>query len=1013
MSRNPNNIAPPINEQTRSLMRNLPDPESARFFHEQFVAEHPRAARQLARDAALLSDVLALAAWSPLLATTLQQQPEHVAWLARERADTQVRTAEAFGESLARFALTHTQVSPAVLLSRFRRRELLGIYLHDIRRLHSVVETTEQLSNLADAILAYALDLARQELDNRHGAPLAADERGRTTAATFCVVALGKLGSRELNYASDIDLLFLYSDDGETSGAGERGATSNREYFNKLAEKIAQLTGRPAGEGAAYRVDLRLRPHGRDGALSCSLAEALRYYQQTAQAWELQALIRARAAAGDAALYARFADGVRGRIYTQASSIEQALLNVRLAKQKIDSQHERDARGFNVKLGRGGIREIEFIAQALQLAHGAHDTWLQHAPHTLVSLGRLADRVLVTEAERADLSDAYAFLRCLEHRLQMEHGLQTHVLPDDPQKRALVARRMGFAGEMNALASFDHALEHHVASVRAAFARVFGNATATTPGDVPRRGMENPLAAGESQLRAAATAARPEFGVEADAETAAWRAAAALLAPRFDWEHADDVAAVRVEQIFKLLRAAAQQSLNARRAATLTARVAASLGKSNLQITLTETDLRALVRLCGASELFGEMIESSPALLEVLTQGRENADTIAVERDYRAMLRAAIDREKTYGAELCALRRAWAQLLLERGTRDAAGEMTLRESNEFQTALATAAINAAYLIARRELARRYGKLAAGPRLAVFGLGRLGSGGMDYGSDLDLVLIYDPLVPSPLARHTHDEAYARIAELMTTALSSLTRDGYLYRVDLRLRPDGRNGPLVRGSQSFLNYLRDSTNVWEWLAYVKLRAAGGDLELGTIVEREARRLIHERALAADPEELRQETRRVRERLERERGAGRGARYTDIKFGAGGMLDVYFATRYLQLRDDVRDEGDDRSTPTTLERLRRAGSVTEEDYRALSDGYALLRRLDHFLRLIAGRSSHLPAAPDHPLLRDLARLAGHDSPAVLTGDLAAHMTAIRVAYDRITKPDREEGARTRRPC
>src|SRR6185295_12440521 len=250
----------------------------------------------------------------------------------------------------------------------------LRIYLHDVRRAHTLVETTEELSNLADAILDYALSFARQDLDNRYGAPLH-DERGRIATADFCVIALGKLGSGELNYASDIDLVYVYSDDGETAGTkddtGERGKLSNREYFIKLSEAISKLVGHPAGEGAAYRVDLRLRPHGRDGALACSLDEAVKYYRSSAQAWERQALIRSRAAAGSNSLFAKFAAAVESQIYRSEVSVSDALASVRLAKQKIDRSVAARHAGFNVKLQRGGIREIEFIAQALQLAHGA------------------------------------------------------------------------------------------------------------------------------------------------------------------------------------------------------------------------------------------------------------------------------------------------------------------------------------------------------------------------------------------------------------------------------------------------------------------------------------------------------------------------------------------------------------------------------------------------------------------------------------------------------------------
>src|SRR5258707_6226141 len=277
-----------------------------------------------------------------------------------------------------------------------------------------------------------------------------------------------------MNYASDIDMVFLFSDEGLTSTGGSRGQITNREHFVKLAESLLRVVSEPTGEGAAYRIDVRLRPHGRDGALACSLEEATRYYDQTAQDWELQALIRARAAAGSQTLYARFAQRVMGRIFQSEISVPGALTNVRLAKQKIDWQREREEKGFNVKLGRGGIREIEFIAQALQIAFGGRDPWLR-APHTLISLGRLAERGLIGEAELSQLSDAYHFLRALEHRLQMEHGLQTHSVPIDRERRELLARRMNYSGA-GALSDFEGALATHVANVSAAFDRVFAQA---------------------------------------------------------------------------------------------------------------------------------------------------------------------------------------------------------------------------------------------------------------------------------------------------------------------------------------------------------------------------------------------------------------------------------------------------------------------------------------------------------------------------------------------------------
>jgi [glutamine synthetase] adenylyltransferase / [glutamine synthetase]-adenylyl-L-tyrosine phosphorylase len=1018
---------PAPDEKTESLIRGLPDPDGARRFYERVTAGGARAARAFGRDEGLLADALALAAWSPLLATTLEQQPDYLGWLARERANARVRTAEELGESLARFALTHTQDSAQLLLARFRRRELLRVYLHDIRHATALVETTEELSNLADAVLGYALSLARQELENLHGTPQSRDERGRKTPAALAVVALGKLGSRELNYSSDIDLLFLYSEDGETSGAGERGAVSNREFFCKLAGRVARVVGSTAeGEGAAYRVDLRLRPHGRDGALAVSLAEALRYYHTSAHAWELQTLIRSRASAGSQGLFARFSEGVRARVYRHDETVPQALAHVRLAKQKIDRFHAEESRGFNVKLGRGGIREIEFVAQALQLAHGGRDAWLQ-APHTLISLGRLAERGLVTERERSELSDAYNFLRTVEHRVQMEHGLQTHAVPEDPARRELLARRMHFAPP-RAVAEFDAALAGHTDAVSRAFRRVFDvgdegrvevnvepaasvvgrkpageSPQAETAGadvravgagsaQVAEEAGGNRTAGGSGRTSAVWEAASEEHGERALAALA--RGAAAVFARRLapGEDGGAEFEGAELEGVERLLREEASRSLNQRRALQLVARVAASSGKSAESFPLTTGMLRELVRLCGASEFFGEMLTANPALIP---SAASRAASVAA-RDQRALLRAAVDGERTFGGELAALRRAWTHIVVEIGARDVAGELTRAQSNSLQTSLAAASINVALLVARREMARRFGRFAAGPRLAALALGRLASGGMDYGSDLDLVMVYDEAAPSPVRGLTCEQAYARMVELVVNALSSFTRDGHLYRVDLRLRPDGKNGPLASSSRAFVEYLSTRAEAWEWLAHVKLRAVAGDQEFGRAVEARARAAVHEAATRAGAVALAAETRRVRARLERERGS---ARAVDIKYGPGGMLDVYFAARFAQLRDRLPDEGEDRSTRATLARLRDAGSIGAEEFEALGAGYALLRGLDHSLRLIVGRSTRLPAAEDHPVLGDLARLAGHEGVPPLTRELSARMAAVRAAYERIT--------------
>ena len=943
------------------LLRDLPDQNGARLFIERLAKEQPRAHQNLLKRPALLADVLALAAWSPLLATTIEQNTEYISWLSRERSDPRVRTTDELKESLARFALTNSSLTPQVLLARFRRRELLRTYLHDIRRSQTLVETTEELSNLADAILDYALSLARQDLDNRYGLPRRVDDRGRSATAEFCVIALGKLGSFELNYASDIDLVFLYSDDGTTSGTGARGEVSNREYFVKLSETIARIVGHSGGEGAAYRVDLRLRPHGRDGALACSFDEAIRYYMRSAQDWERQALIRSRAAAGSAELFAQFKEAATPHIFRPDVSVSGALESVRLAKQKIDRQVEKKS-GFNVKLGRGGIREIEFIAQALQLAHGGRDEWLR-VPHTLVSLGRLADRGFITQDERSELSDAYDFLRTLEHRLQMEHGLQTHTVPEAFETQQLVARRMGFSSAKDFLVT----LKAHALNVRTTYERLFSPVEQTS----------------EVVVEDGAQITR---NVSTDT-------ALAMEAARVFCERMDESWTGKLKQLAALLLTLAAKSLNPHRALLQASRIAASLAKTDKRLVITEHNLATLMQLSGASDPFAERIGANPALIASLGA----PVTTVLQRDYRALLRAAVDAERSFPAELAALRLQWSELLTEIGALDVVNDLSIYEANSLQTELAIASMNVAYLIARREMARRHGSFSGGPRVCFFGLGRLSTGGMDYGSDLDILITYDSLVPSPIKTLTQDETYSRLVELMIAALSSITRQGYLYRVDLRLRPHGKNGPLVTSSEGFLDYLREESAPWEWLAYSKIRAVGGDLELGKMVETHARHRIHANAVKLDSNELKAVTRHVRERLEKEKGSRGRQKGTDIKYGPGGMLDVYFAARYLQLRDEVIDEGDDRSTAFTLERLREEESLSEEDFSVLSNGYSLLRSVDHNLRLITRRTTRLPD-PNHLDAKDVATRVGFESANDLQETLTEQMRAIRETYNRI---------------
>lgn len=881
------------------LLRDLPDTGAVVQFVRRFEETQPSAFKKLLKNEALLSDVITLVAYSPLLATTLQQNPEHISWLNRRRNDKGVRGKDELLESLARFSLTNSSLEHHVMFARFRRRELLRIYLADIRRQLTVAEITEELSNLADAILESALRIARQELDNRFGSPQETDERGRHRMATFCIVTLGKLGSKELNYASDIDLLFLYSEEGETSGTGNRGKVTNREYFVKLSELIVKLIGQQSGEGATYRVDLRLRPHGRVGPLAMSVADTVRYYSIEAADWERQVLIRSRSGAGDAQLFTEFTRQIRPSVYAETQSVGSALRSVRRSKQQIDLKHI-NSKGFDAKLGKGGIREIEFIAQALQLAHGGRDQWLR-VSHTLISLGRLADRGLLTETERSQLSDAYDFLRRLEHVLQMENGLQTHLVPDEPVRRGLVARRMGCKD----VDEFNIAIERHSGNVNQVFRRIFSD--------------EN-IESSESFAGSVEVAFAEPIGD--------------TVAVNGDWQSDP-----RSDDILEFL--------------------------TNL----------------------------SPRFREF--HGIYSALEITVDKaDYSALLMAAMRDQRSIGDRLAVLRHEWKKQIITIAALDAASLIDLGESKRRQTMLAEASIEAALEVARIEMGNRIGEPIDTLGLAVMGLGKLGGAGIDFDSDLDLVLIFDHEgsdIPGDL---TALEFYSRAAEVFINALSSYTRDGNLYRVDLRLRPHGKNGPNVISLSSFESYMREDAAIWELLAFVKLRAAGGG-KFAKKVEEMISSVVHRRGTEIPAADIAGETRRIRFRLEKERAAGSDV---NIKYGPGGMLDIYFAIRFLQLRDNIPDVDGSRSSGTILDKLLAKGSLSAHDHEALRSGYDFLSSLDHAMRLINGRSHVLPHAGTSLIRKIVARLR-FDSVSDFHQQLSLHRIAIREAFDSIT--------------
>ena len=423
------------------LLAGAPDVDKAVFYLDRLRDESPAAFIRIASSPAALRCAVGIFSHSKFLSDAVMRNPERILQVANSGSFYRVLTAEEYAERLFEFLGKDAQGVPqAVDLARFRRRQLLRIVLRDALGVAALSDVAAELSNLADAVLDVAYRRIREEFVARHGEPRMADGR----PCGLSVISLGKLGGQELNYSSDIDLMFVYGGNGETDGAARIG---NKEFYKKVANQYTALLSSYTADGQCYRVDLRLRPDGSLGEICISEEGAEAYYGQRARDWEKQMLIKARISAGEPEPGQALLDFVEPLIY-QSSLDFGAVEAVSESRQRInETVRARRARqgGLDIKLTPGGIRDIEFLVQCLQRLHGGREPWVRHGG-TMLALFRLRDKGLLSGVEYARLASAYEFLRRLEHRLQFDEDLQTHTLPTDLDALDLLARKMLPAG---------------------------------------------------------------------------------------------------------------------------------------------------------------------------------------------------------------------------------------------------------------------------------------------------------------------------------------------------------------------------------------------------------------------------------------------------------------------------------------------------------------------------------------------------------------------------------------
>ena len=845
----------------------------------------------------------------------------------------------------------HARIAPALdkvatepelmeCLRRVRRREMVRIAWRDIGGLDDFEDIVADTSALADAIVSCTLNTLDAWQQARLGTPV--DEHG--CAQRMLVLGLGKLGAEELNFSSDIDLIFAYPSRGDTRG-GKRN-TTNEEYFQRLGRSLIKVLSERTDEGRVFRVDMRLRPFGASGPLAMSFAALEQYYQTHGRDWERYALVRARVVAGDreggCALLERLFPFVYRR-YLDFGALE----SLRDMKRMITEETKRKGMADNVKLGTGGIREVEFTVQAFQMVRGGREPRLRQR-RTLPVIAELGELRYLPEHAVDDLSRAYRFLRTLEHRLQQVADRQTHTLPEDVTGRGIVAAGMGLPD----WTSLERVVKSHRMRVSSHFDQVLGP---VDPGDgADNEGIRAAWATETDDEEGHAHMAAIGFE-DADA-VGAWDQVKHLR-DAYNIRMMDERGRARLDRLMPdLLRAVAGQPDPVITLARV-GRILETVARRSVYLALLcerRLALSQLVQLCRASPWIARRIERHPVLLDELLDPRSlyaplDGAALMVELERRMDNVAAHDTER----EMEVLRQFKHANTLRVAAADVARAIPLMVVSDHLTAIAEVSVREALGISTRDLDERFGEPyyeSGGKRhrapFAIIGYGKLGGIELGYGSDLDLVFIHGSTGEDQVTRGAksvdNDLYFGRLAQRVIHFLSTRTADGVLFEVDPRLRPHGTSGVLVMSIDGLTHYLKEEAWTWEHQALVRARVVAGDRELRRLFESLRREVL---LLERDPAELRDKIREMRARMRAELDRASPSTF-DIKQGAGGVADIEFMVQYAALRwaHELGDYLGFTDNIRLLEGLGKLGLIAPQDVRLLTDAYRTYRARVH---------------------------------------------------------------------
>jgi glutamate-ammonia-ligase adenylyltransferase len=832
-------------------------------------------------------------------------------------------------------------------LRRLRRRVFLHTLFRDLTGRASLGEVIGAVTRLAEVALAAAVAVHSARLAEVHGTPIGADSGA---PQTLIVIGMGKLGGGELNVSSDIDLVFVYPEEGDTAGPR---ALANREFFDRLGRQVIAALHDVTADGYVFRVDMRLRPYGDSGPLTVSFAALEHYLISQGRAWERYAWLKARPLTGDR--HDALEDLVTPFVYRKYLDYD-AYEGLRDVHRQIREQERRRDYAGNVKLGAGGIREIEFIAQAMQIVRGGREPALR-VRGTLPALSALAERKLLPQSAGAALVDAYRFLRNVEHRLQYRDDRQTQQLPEDPAERALLAEAMECAGPE----SFERALARHRRHVESQFALVLGDNAAAPDAKREANGFaalwDDPVADDISQARLAAAGFADPGGLlsalRRARESKRYAQLPALSQQRFD------------RLVPSVLAVAARERVPGADPQTVFLRLFAlleSIARRSAYLALVVEHpplLPRLAHLMGASAWAAEYLTRHPILLDELLDAR----VLLEEPDWSAW-RAELDRlldvqAGDFERQMDALRHFQHAQTFRLLAQDLAGRLSVERLADHLSALAD-------IILAATLARCWTQMPdadAPPRFAIIGYGKLGGKELGYASDLDLVFLYD-VDPDASDADALQERYVRFAQRLNTWLTSTTAAGRLYDTDLRLRPDGATGLLVSSLTGFRRYQRDNAWTWEHQALTRARFVAGDAAIGTAFEAEREAILR---LPRDAARLARDVVDMRRRMH----AGHPNRTTlfDLKHDPGGMVDIEFVVQFLVLAHAHAHPGLTRNAGNIalLQMAGALGLVPTELAGQAADAYREYRRAQHKIRLTGAPHARVDPA-EHVSRRDV---------------------------------------------